>query len=80
MQLFETVVHNDKANILNSISTNIYLESNKLARIQFCFVMSVYRHRIQNVSLLIFILSDRLANVSNTWSLKRLSKPAVVFG
>ena len=27
MQLFETVVHDDKANILNSISTNIYLES-----------------------------------------------------
>ena len=27
MQLFETVVHNDKANILNSISTNKYSES-----------------------------------------------------
>ena len=27
MQLFETVVHDDKANILNSISTNKYLES-----------------------------------------------------
>ena len=27
MQLFETVVHDDKANILNSISTNIYSES-----------------------------------------------------
>ena len=26
MQLFETVVHDDKANILNSISTNKYLE------------------------------------------------------
>ena len=27
MQLFETVVHNDKANILNTISTTIYSES-----------------------------------------------------
>ena len=27
MQLFETVVHNDKANILNTISINKYSES-----------------------------------------------------
>ena len=27
MQLFETVVHNDKANILYTISTTIYSES-----------------------------------------------------
>ena len=50
MQLFQTVVHNDKANILNSISTNKYSESFNLWPLKLTRIAGFQCHAIQNKS------------------------------